>query len=108
VDAETRFAALVAALAGVPGVALPEPAGSRRFGSDALKVDGAIFAMCVQDALVLKLPRDRVAALVADGVCGPFDSGKGRPMREWATVIDPARDRELAGEALDFVRSLRR
>jgi hypothetical protein len=29
-------------------------------------------------------------------------------MREWATVIDPARDRELAGEALDFVRSLRR
>jgi hypothetical protein len=28
-------------------------------------------------------------------------------MREWATVTEPARDRELAGEALAFVRSLR-
>jgi hypothetical protein len=108
VDAESRFAALVAAFAGLPGVAPPDPTGSRGFGSDALKVDGAIFAMCVQGALVLKLPRDRVAALVAEGTCRPFDSGKGRPMREWATVTDPARDRDLAAEALDFVQSLRR
>jgi hypothetical protein len=108
VDADSRFAALVAAFADEPGVALPDPTRGRRFGADALTVQGSIFAMCVQDALVLKLPRDRVAALVAEGVCGPFDSGKGRAMREWATVTEPARDRELAGEALEFVRSLHR
>ncbi len=108
VDAESRFAALVTAFADGPGVTPPDPAAGRRFGSDALKVDGSIFAMCVQGAVVLKLPRDRVAALVADGVCGPFDSGKGTPMREWATVTDPARDLELADEALQFVRSVRR
>jgi hypothetical protein len=108
VDAEDRFAALVAAFAEDPRVAPPDPTAGRRFGSDALKVDGSIFAMCVQGALVLKLPRDRVSALVADGVCGPFDSGKGRPMREWAAVVDPAQDIALAGEALEFVRSLRR
>jgi hypothetical protein len=108
VDADSRFAALVTAFAGVPGVTPPDPTAGRRFGSDALKVDGSIFAMAVQGALVLKLQRDRVTALVAEGVCGPFDSGKGTPMREWATVTDPARDRPLAGEALEFVRSTRR
>ena len=107
VDAESRFASLVAAFADEPGVTPPDPSGGRRFGSDTLKVDGSIFAMCVQDALVLKLPRERVAALVSDGVCAPFDSGKGRAMREWATVTDPGQDRALAGEALAFVRSLR-
>jgi TfoX/Sxy family transcriptional regulator of competence genes len=108
VDVESRFADLVTAFADEPGVTPPDPTGGRRFGADALKVDGAIFAMVVQGALVLKLPRDRVAALVAEGVCGPFDSGKGRPMREWATVADPARDRALGREALEFVRSARR
>ena len=108
VDADRRFAALAAAFADEPDVTLPDPTGGSRFGADALKVQGSIFAMCVQDALVLKLPRDRVTALVADGVCGPFDSGKGRAMREWATVTDSAQDRALAAEALEFVRSLRR
>jgi hypothetical protein len=108
VDADSRFAALVAVFGDEPGVSLPDPTQGGRFGADALKVEGSIFAMRVQGALVLKLPRDRVAALVAEGVCGPFDSGKGTPMREWATVTDPACDRELAGEALDFVRSTRR
>jgi hypothetical protein len=107
-DVDSRFAALVAAFADEPGVTPPDPARGRRFGADALTVEGSIFAMRVQGALVLKLPRDRVADLVADGVCGPFDSGKGRAMREWATVADPAQDRALAGEALEFVRSLRR
>ena len=79
VDAESRFAALVTAFAGLPGVTPPDPTAGHRFGADALKVDGAIFAMCVQGALVLKLPRNRVAALVAEGACGPFDSGKGTP-----------------------------
>jgi hypothetical protein len=105
VDADSRFAALVAVFGDGPGVTRPDPTGGRGFGAGALKVAGSIFAMRVQDALVLKLPRERVAALVADGVCGPFDAGKGRTMREWATVLDPAQDRLLADEALEFVRS---
>ena len=108
-DADERFAALVKTFAGEPGVTPPDAPGGRRFGSSALKVDGSIFAMLVKDALVLKLPRTRVDALIASGACAPFDSGKGRPMREWATVIDPGPDGDvaLAREALQFVRSLR-
>ena len=108
VDAEARFAALVDALGDAPGVTTRDRTGGRRFGAEALKVGGSIFAMCSLGQLVVKLPRDRVDALVADGVCGPFDAGKGRPMREWATVTDPAQDGALAREALDFVRSSRR
>ena len=104
-DPEERFAALVETLSGEPGVTPPDAAGGRRFGASALKVNGSIFAMLVQGALVLKLPKERVDGLVADGTCAPFDSGKGRPMREWATVNDPASDLALAREALEFVGS---
>ncbi len=104
-DAHQRFAAVVAAVADEPGVTPPDPAGGRRFGSDTLRVSGSIFAMCVQGGLVVKLPAQRVAALVAEGVCGPFAQGAGRPMREWATVVDPAQDLPLVREALRFVGS---
>jgi hypothetical protein len=102
---EERFAALVEALASEPEVTAPETAGGRRtFGSTALTVRGAIFAMLAGGQVVLKLPADQVTALVADGTCAPFDAGKGRPMREWAVVTDPAADDPLARAALDFVR----
>ena len=104
-DAADRLAVLVDAFADASGVTPPGATGRRAFGSDALKVDGAIFAMQVQGALVVKLPAGRVAELVAGGACTPFANGRGSPMREWATVTDPARDLELAGEALAFVRT---
>jgi hypothetical protein len=102
---EARFAALVAELVGRPGVTPPEP-GRRAFGASALKVDGAIFAMLRDGRLVVKLPRDRVAALVGDGTGEPFEAGRGRPMREWVAVAggDDAAWRALAEEALAFVR----
>ncbi len=111
VEAEERFATLVAQFAGRPGVEAPE--GPRRgFGSDALKVNGSIFAMVTSDRLVVKLPRDRVDALIASGTGSPFDAGKGRPMKEWLAVAtdDDQTWLALAGEALDFVgrRSPRR
>ncbi len=107
-DGEERFAALVETFAGTPGVTLPED-GGRRFGASALKVDGSIFAMLVQGELVLKLPRERVAAMIESGAGGPFSSGKGTPMREWVTVIAPPDgDQALAREALEFVRSQHR
>jgi len=109
-DTARRFAALVEAFDGTPGVALPGEPGGRGFGAGALKVDGSIFAMEVHGALVLKLPEARVAQLIGSGAGRPFDSGKGRPMREWVALAadDPGTDLSLAKEALAHVRSRRR
>jgi TfoX/Sxy family transcriptional regulator of competence genes len=101
--ADSRFAYLHEALAGRDGVTLGS--GKRRFGSDALQVHGRIFAMLRGGRLFLKLPRDRVAALLASGAGSPFDAGKGRPMKEWV-VLEPRADQQwvpLATEALTFV-----
>lgn len=76
------------------------------FGSTGqLKVDGHIFAMLVRGELVVKLPRERVAQLVALGEGKYFDAGKGRPMREWF-VLSPTSKMQwlpLAKQAMDFV-----
>ncbi|MEW1820858.1 hypothetical protein AB0323_08720 [Arthrobacter sp. NPDC080031] len=106
---EERFNALVDEFRASPGVSVPGEPGQRGFGSNALKVDGSIFAMISGGRLVVKLPRQRVETLIGTGVGAPFDAGKGRAMREWLTVI--ADDEEswlaLAHEAWDFVRSRR-
>jgi TfoX/Sxy family transcriptional regulator of competence genes len=104
-DAESRFAALVAQFADRPGVAPPQP-GRRRFGSSVLTVDGSIFAMLQENRLVVKLPRERVAALIADGTGQAFTAGKGRPMKEWVAVpdADDATWQQLAEEALAFLQ----
>ena len=98
-----RFADLARSLADHPGVELAS--GRRGFGRGTLQVGGRIFAMTSGDRLVLKLARDRVAALVASGEGGPFDAGKGRPLAEWLALGDADDDRwhELAAEAADFV-----
>jgi hypothetical protein len=59
----------------------------RMFSSEnAFSVNGKIFAMLVRGALVVKLPRDRVDALVDAGKGKRFDPGTGRLMKEWITV----------------------
>jgi TfoX/Sxy family transcriptional regulator of competence genes len=106
-DAQERFAALAEKFAALPDVELPGESGRRAFGSEAMKVNGAIFAMVTNDHLVVKLPEERVRGLIGEGSGAPFGAGKGRPMREWVsvTVDDDETWLALAREALDFVRS---
>ena len=104
---EQRYAALVEALRGAPGVTAPaEPSGTRkRFGDGGLKTGGRIFAMLVEGRLVVKLPRQRVDELIAAGGGERFDPGHGRVMKEWLS-LDPESSEDwlrLAREALDFV-----
>lgn len=54
--------------------------------------------------LVVKLPKDRVAQLVADGVGAPF-APAGRVFKEWVLVAEPNRRRwkALLREGVAFV-----
>ena len=102
VDYAELFSVLCAEYSGVTGVSLPD--GGRGFGSTALKINNKIFVMLVNGRLVVKLPRARVTELVETGHGQPFDSGKGRPMREWVTLTgDEAECRALVVEAQAFV-----
>ena len=102
--ADERFADLVDELIGTPGVTPPRGGGG--FGRSALRWEKRIFAMLVRGALVVRLPAQRVDALVGGGEGTRFDANKGTPMKEWFS-LDP--DSELpwlplAREALDFAR----
>lgn len=82
--------------------------GGTGFGNnEGLRISGKIFAMLVGGELVVKLPKDRVDELVDSGVATRFDAGKGRPMKEWASVPPMAsrRWKALVEEARAFVDS---
>jgi hypothetical protein len=101
---EQRYEDLVDEFMGEEG-ALP-PQGGSGFGRGALRYRRKIFAMFVRGQLVVKLPRQRVDELVADGHGERFDANKGTPMKEWFS-LDPESDLSwppLAREALDFAR----
>lgn len=104
---EERYAELVEEFLGDKDV---EQSG-KGFGSDALKVRGKIFAMLSsQRRLVVKLPRQRVDALVASGDGERFDPRRdGRVMKEWLALAptSPLEWLSLALEARAFVASAR-
>ncbi|HZU76620.1 MAG TPA: hypothetical protein VFA70_07635 [Dehalococcoidia bacterium] len=80
--------------------------GKRGFGSAALKAHGKIFAMLdSRGEFVVKLPRQRVEALIASGLGQSFHAGKGRPLKEWVTVTNRSLEvwLVLADEALAYV-----
>ncbi len=84
-------------------LAEPGVTEGQMFGLPVLKVGGKVFAGLRQGQLLVKLPAERVQALVASGKGVQFTPMEGRPMKEWALVGD---DEELVAEALAFVSSL--
>ncbi|HEV3478555.1 MAG TPA: MmcQ/YjbR family DNA-binding protein [Gaiellaceae bacterium] len=99
--AEQRFEQLSGSFLSDPDVTQGTGFGS----APGLRVGGKIFAMCVKDELVVKLPKQRVDELVAAGAGTQFDPGHGRLMKEWASVPPESSEdwERLAGEALRFV-----
>ena len=96
------FESLCEEYAGVGGVIVPE--GGSGFGSNAIKINKSIFAMLVNDRVVVKLPAGRVTQLISSGDGLPFDAGKGRPMKEWVSLtVDDDACRVLVAEAMAFV-----
>lgn len=82
----------------------PRVSSGKMLRSHGLKVDGKVFAMLVEGALVVKLPKTRVDALIAAKEARPFVGSGGRVMKEWATIALPAsRWEPIVREALGFV-----
>jgi len=99
-DAEEQFRSVVEALLRDPKITV-----SKMFGAPGLKIGGKYFAMFYKGKLVVKLPNERVAALVASRDGEFFDPGHGRMMKEWLSVGPQARVQwlGLVKEARDFV-----
>jgi len=105
ISPEERFAKVVKVLLTNSKVTQSEKKG---FGASALTINGRIFATLNHEGkLLVKLPKLRVDALVASGKGERFDSGRGRLMKEWATIEPVSGDLwlPLAREALNFVAS---
>lgn len=102
---DPRFAKVVRAFARDKDVTPPKP--GRGFGSSALKVRGSIFAMLSSKGkFVVKLPKERVDALVAARKGAYFDPGHGRLMKEWLEMgSNQAQWISLAKEARAFVKA---
>jgi hypothetical protein len=105
VAADKHYARIVRAFATDRDVAVG--AGRKKgFGAGALAVRGKIFALLSSRGhFVVKLPRDRVDALVAAGRGARFDPGHCRLMKEWLDVAPGAEPDwlALAREARAFV-----
>lgn len=98
---EERFDALAQRFEREPDVTLGTGFGK----TPGLRTNGKIFAMLAHGRLVVKLPRERVDAMVHAGTAQRFEPGTGRVMKEWASV-DPDTPEDwlaLAEEARAFV-----
>lgn len=86
----------------------PDIVAGTGFGkSEGLRISGKIFAMFINDELVVKLSRSRAGEIVAAGRGRPFDPGHGRLMKQWISVsFDSKTWGELVSEARSFVASL--
>ena len=82
------YRALVEAL-----LADPRVSETQMMGMAALKLGGTLFGGRSGADLVLKIGRERAAALIAEGRGAPFDpSGRDRPMKDWVVLPAPPDD----------------
>lgn len=86
----------------------PAVGRSTMMGFPCLRRAGRFFASfdARAEAMVVKLPRERVAELVESGVGDPF-APNGRVFREWVSLPEPDREgwRRILAEALGFATS---
>jgi len=59
--------------------------------------------MLVRGSLVLEVPKARVEELINAGIGGPFDAGKGKPMKEWVAILAVSAKWAGLARALAFV-----
>lgn len=100
-DAATAFENIVNSYDVDPDVSL-----RHSMNNDALTINGRIFAFEKGGRLILKLPAERCAALIASGEAEPYQLGR-RVMRQWAAVPSARIDgwAALTEEAHAFVGS---
>jgi hypothetical protein len=64
--------------------------GGKMFGYPAYKVNGKAFAFVGGEGIAIKLPEQRVQALVASGApFAPFEPVPGQVWREWVSIDHP-------------------
>jgi hypothetical protein len=83
------------------------PRDSQKFGANALRVNGKIYAALTRrHRLLVKLPPVRVAELLENGCARPMESG-GRVMGGWITLAPDAAESwiPLSNEARTFVNT---
>src|SRR5260221_151825 len=88
-------------------VTKPAVEASAMFGMPCVKIKGKAFAGLWKEALVVKVGKDRVKALLSAKTGLPFNPGMG-PMKEWVLIPAPKTGVEkkwlaLAEEAQTFV-----
>ncbi|MGY1753547.1 hypothetical protein [Blastococcus sp. SYSU D01042] len=87
----------------------PEDEEHRMLHAPALAAGGRSYGFASGDQLTVKLPAERVRALIADGRGLPCSPRAGRPMREWVQIPSPDEEECVAWlrEARAFVTGAR-
>ena len=75
---------------------------------NSLKFKKKMFLMLNKERFIVKLPAERVAALIESGEGLPYDAGTGKPLKEWLIIsgIDLESLIKFGEEAKAFAQTL--
>jgi hypothetical protein len=74
----------------------PDDERGRMLQSPGLRTGGTFYAFAPAGALVVKLPQERVLALIDAGLGEPCSPRPGRPMRQWVRIPGPDEEAALS------------